>query len=88
MSAVGFGINIDLAASLFEPKEEKQEKILIFGEDGYEAKALSYISSFCESGVIAEYSVFSCLDDAISYARAKGFSRLMRAGKETDYIEL
>ncbi|MEG1448021.1 MAG: ATP phosphoribosyltransferase regulatory subunit, partial [Oscillospiraceae bacterium] len=80
LPAVGFGINIDITSNLKKPREEQQDKVLVFATDGFEAKALTYAESFCEENVLAEYSVFDTIEETTTYAKAKGFKRIMVVG--------
>ena len=87
LPAVGFGINIDITSDLYKFETEKQDNVLIFAQNGFEAKALTYTQSFCKENVLAEYSVFDTMEQTLNYAKAKGFERIMIIGKEIDYIE-
>ncbi|HEX2985976.1 MAG TPA: ATP phosphoribosyltransferase regulatory subunit [Caproiciproducens sp.] len=80
MPAVGFAINVDAVAKIMLERgitpRLKPIHILVHGEEGFEIKALQYVSKMAQQGISCENSVFSNREDAIQYARHRGMDRI------------
>ena len=80
LPATGFGINVDaVARGLLKTAggiRAKVPDVLVFGEDGYEMRALLHVRELIGQGLIAEYCVLNTVDKAREYARVKGIGRV------------
>ena len=78
--ATGFGVNVDsLVRAMLERGEvtpPEAAQVLVFGEDGFEMKALCHMRGLMEQGVRCESSVFDTLSDTLTYAKAHGIQRV------------
>ncbi|MCC8043721.1 MAG: ATP phosphoribosyltransferase regulatory subunit [Oscillospiraceae bacterium] len=77
--AAGFAVNVNAAAESYKKHcgcELSPCEVLVFGEQGCEAKALNLCRKLCESGVTAENSVAETIEEARAYAVEKGISRI------------
>ncbi len=85
LPATGFGINVDaVARGLLKTAggiRAKVPDVLVFGEDGYEMKALLHVRELIGQGLIAEYCVLNTADKAREYARVKGIGRVDLVGE-------
>lgn len=91
----GFAINVNALASVMVRNGDKLPKhipsILVYGENGYETKAVSFTQSLLENEkapVIAENSVAETLEEALQYAKERGIAKLVVVGKEIKWIEV
>ena len=80
LKATGFGVDIN-ALSKATIKRGDIEKItvpevLVFSQDGAEAKGMAYAQSLRSSGIVCEYSVASTLEEAKQYAESKGIKKV------------
>lgn len=85
LPATGFGINVDaVARGLLKTAggiRAKVPDVLVFGEDGYEMKALLHVRELIKQGLIAEYCVLNTADKAREYARLNGIGRVDLVGE-------
>ncbi len=92
MASSGFGINVDAITKVImdrgNTKKIKSVDILVHADDGYEMKALEYVSSFKGTDITCENSVFSKRDDAIRYAKNKGVSKIIFINENTEELSL
>ncbi|MBR7008566.1 MAG: ATP phosphoribosyltransferase regulatory subunit [Ruminococcus sp.] len=91
-NAVGFGINVDSAAKhiMLQGGAHSTEKaqVLIFGEYGYEVKAMKYAHELVKQGMKIENSLFDSVDESREYALKNGIQKLVIVGKEIKEAEL
>ncbi|HIU32903.1 MAG TPA: ATP phosphoribosyltransferase regulatory subunit [Candidatus Caccousia avistercoris] len=92
MPAIGFSVNVDAVAKLlgergFTPPLPRPE-VLIFGEDGYEMKALLFASGITGQGGSCETSVFSTEEETMDFARRRGIPRVAVVGEHVREIRL
>lgn len=91
-NAVGFGINVDSAAKhiMLQGGVHSTEKaqVLIFGEYGYEVKAMKYAHELVKQGMKIENSLFDSVDESREYALKNGIQKLVIVGKEIKEAEL
>ena len=89
--ACGFAVDIDAltkACSHTQRVTAKIPQILVYSDEGFEIKALQYAYKLAGDKHTYEYSVCDTLDEAKTYARAKGISRVDHIGEEIEIIEL
>lgn len=91
-NAVGFGINVDSAAKhiMLQGGAHSTEKaqVLIFGECGYEVKAMKYAHELVKQGMKIENSLFDSVDESREYALKNGIQKLLIVGEEIKEAEL
>ena len=91
-NAVGFGINVDSAAKhiMLQGGAHSTEKaqVLIFGEYGYEVKAMKYAHELVKQGMKIENSLFDSVDESREYALKNGIQKLLIVGEEIKEAEL
>ncbi len=91
-NAVGFGINVDSAAKhiMLQGGAHSTEKaqVLIFGEYGYEVKAMKYAHELVKQGMKIENSLFDSVDESREYALKNGIQKLVIVGEEIKEAEL
>lgn len=91
-NAVGFGINVDSAAKhiMLQGGAHSTEKaqVLIFGEYGYEVKAMKYAHELVKQGMKIENSLFDSVDESREYALKNDIQKLVIVGKEIKEAEL
>lgn len=91
-NAVGFGINVDSAAKhiMLQGGAHSTEKaqVLIFGEYGYEVKAMKYAHELVKQGMKIENSLFDSVDESREYALKNGIQKLIIVGEEIKEAEL
>lgn len=80
LPATGFGVEINaLAKAMLERggiEPSKPAEVLVFGEDGFEAKAVVYARELTEKGTFCEYCVERDLKSAEQYAIIKKIPRI------------
>lgn len=80
MPAVGFGINVDALTKLMLDRGNVQPRkpadILVYGDDGYEIKALNHCSFLMKSGLRCENSIFQTREETIAYAKERKIKRI------------
>ncbi len=91
-NAVGFGINVDSAAKhiMLQGGAHSTEKaqVLIFGEYGYEVKAMKYAHELVKQGMKIENSLFDSVDESREYALKNGIQKLVIVGERIKEAEL
>ncbi len=84
--ATGFAINCDAVAKLLRKKELcpalKTADCIVFGDDGYEIKALKYSNSVVNDGMVVETSPFDTLEQTIEFAKSKGIKKVVHITDE------
>jgi ATP phosphoribosyltransferase regulatory subunit len=78
--ATGFAVNVDAVSKILKQISKVKNKpadAIVFGEDGFEIKALVYLKKLTDSGMKAENSVFDTVEDTIEYAANKGIKKLI-----------
>ncbi len=86
--ATGFAVNIDAAAKIIKQSvgySTPVPDVIVYGEDGFEIKAVEYAGKLRKSGLIAESSVFGSFEETIAYAENKHIPRAVCVG--VDIIE-
>lgn len=83
--AAGFALNIDSIAELaLEGKREKNScvaDVIVFGNDGYEMKAIEHTNKLVAEGRKAVISVFETLEETQKYADKMGIKELITIGE-------
>ncbi len=91
-NAVGFGVNVDSAAKhmMMQGTNSSCEKpeVLVFGENGFEVEAMSYVHSLVKKGIRAENSLFDTLDESKAYAKENGITKLVIIDSQIKEIAL
>lgn len=92
MPAIGFSVNVDAVAKLLEEQgyapECPKPNVLVFGEEGYEMKALLFASGVTAQGGTCETSVFETKEETIAYARRRGINRVAVVGEKVQELRL
>lgn len=91
MPATGFAVNVDAVAKVLRKSDDytpAPADVLVFGEKGYEAAAVKHCSELAAKGEIAENSVDDTIEEAASYAKKKGISRVEIVSDEIRIINL
>ena len=78
LEATGFGINVDtLSKAGFDRKLlHKTPDVLVFGHDGYEAKAIVFANDLQKKGLICETSTNKSREEALEYAKGHGIKEV------------
>ena len=82
--AIGFAVNIDAAAKVIKQSgaySAPVPDIIVFGEDGYEMKAVEYAAELRKDGQIVELSVFDTYEETLSYAKEKHIGKVVCVGE-------
>lgn len=82
--ATGFAVNVDAVAKVMKQSHEYFVPVpdaIVYGENGYEMKAIKYAGQLRNSGLIAENSVFADYDETRRYAERKGIAKLVCVGE-------
>ncbi|MDR3644559.1 MAG: ATP phosphoribosyltransferase regulatory subunit, partial [Clostridia bacterium] len=88
LPATGFAVNVDAVAKAVEYTGLKRETVLLHYEKGYEKAAFERREQLIASGTVCEMSVFETEEEAESYARLRGMSRLDSIGAQHRIREL
>ncbi|MDR3552967.1 MAG: ATP phosphoribosyltransferase regulatory subunit, partial [Clostridia bacterium] len=88
LPATGFAVNVDAVAKAVEYTGLKRETVLLHYEKGYEKAAFERREQLIASGTVCEMSVFETEEEAESYARLRGMSRLDSIGAQYRIREL
>lgn len=78
--ATGFGVNLTAISKVMKDTLNLQDKVtetIVFGNDGYEIKALLYSKFLADNGTVVENSVFDTVEQTIEYAKHKGIKNLV-----------
>lgn len=82
LSATGFGVQTDALAraELMRGNVKLQDvpKALVFGADGFELSALSYMKELIEKGITCENSVSKTFSEALDYAKKSGIKSVYK----------
>ncbi len=82
--ATGFAVNIDAAAKVIRQSvgySTPVPDVIVFGEDGFEIKAVEQAGKFRKDGLTAELSVFSTFEETLSYAKKKNIPKAVCVGQ-------
>ncbi len=82
--ATGFAVNIDAAAKVIKQSvgySTPVPDVIVFGEDGFEIKAVEQAGKFRKDGLTAELSVFSTFEETLSYAKKKNIPKAVCVGQ-------
>jgi ATP phosphoribosyltransferase regulatory subunit len=89
--AIGFGINVD-AISLIQRKNKNNSpsktEIIVFGNNGFEIKALTVLQQLNNEGKIAENAVFETLDEVKAYTKIKGINQIYVVSEDIEIINM
>ncbi|MBQ5311530.1 MAG: ATP phosphoribosyltransferase regulatory subunit [Oscillospiraceae bacterium] len=82
--AIGFAVNADAVARTemrLHDFSDTPADVIVFGEDGYEIKAIEHTKSLISSGLKAEYAVFDTKEETLRYAATKHIHRIDTVGE-------
>lgn len=82
--AIGFAVNIDAAAKVIKQSgaySAPVPDVIVFGEDGYEMKAVEYAAELRKDRQIVELSVFDTYEETLSYAKEKHIGKVVCVGE-------
>lgn len=92
MPAIGFGVNVDAISHALIARGLSdaipQAEILVYGEKGYEVKALTYSFEQINEGIRCETSTSDTREEALNYARVSGIPRVDIIGNTIETIRL
>ncbi len=79
-NAVGFGVNVDSAAKhmILQGTNSgcSKTQVLVFGENGFEVKAMAYSQKLVKQGIRVENSLFDTLDESVAYAKENAIAKI------------
>ena len=79
MPAIGFAANVDALAKIMAEQQNTESHpaaILVHGDDGFEIKALDYVSGLTRKGITCEFSVLENRIQALEYAAKMGIPQV------------
>ncbi|MFI3167415.1 MAG: ATP phosphoribosyltransferase regulatory subunit [Bacillota bacterium] len=86
LPAIGFAIDVDAVSKyiLDKNKNVKAEvsKVLVFGEAGYEMKALLQAKALIKAGLIVENCILESVNEAVEYAKQKNIENIYIVAEE------
>ena len=92
MPAIGFSVSVSAVAKLMLKQGRimpvEAPEVLVFGEEGYEMKALLFASELAEKGKTCENSVFASLEEAEKYAALRGIRKIALVGEGVSYQDV
>lgn len=90
MPAIGFAVQIDLIADVLLRQQSfrSQAEVLVYAETVYVPQSLAFMQSLDRQGVRSEYCLAESVEEAQSYARAKGIRELFIVGEKVEKIEV
>lgn len=90
--AIGFAINIDAIAenqrSIKHSSSAQPKYFIIFAEDGYEMKALKYMDSEIENGIVCQILPYNNKKSALEIAKIRNAEKYAVVGKEINVISV
>lgn len=91
LPAIGFAVDVNAIANILcghskNHMKEQPSDVLVFGEDGYEMKALRYMAKLISDGVRCENSIAQTKSEALEYARKNGIARVDIVGASEESI--
>lgn len=90
MPAVGFAVDLDAVSRLMAPAvpAAKAPSLLLYGQQGYEAKAQRLAGEYLSQGVSCVCSTAETWEEALSRAKAAGIERAVRVGERTEETQV
>ena len=88
LSATGFAVNVDPAATVVGKAASQTPDILVFSNDGHLPQAINYMKSLAENGLIVENCVLDDFDAAVDYAGRRGIRQLHVVDEDIEVIDL
>ncbi len=86
LPAIGFAIDVDAVSKYIltknADKKDEVSKVLVFGESGYEMKALLQAKALIKAGLIVENCILESVEEAIEYAKSKSIENLYIVAEE------
>ncbi len=80
MPATGFGVDINALSKAMLKRGDVEKipapEILIFSEEGFEAKGIAYAKELRAKGITCEYSVAQTFEEAKAYAEKMGINKI------------
>ncbi len=83
--ATGFAVNIDAVAKVMKQQNAYSAPVadaIVYGEDDYIMKAITYANEQRGLGLCIENSVFDTYEETKVYAKTKNISKIIRVGNE------
>lgn len=81
MAAVGFSLDLEATASLMDPLPETTPRVLVFGEDGWEAEVQKKVRELTLGDVPCEAWLGNSLEECRIYAKKRGIPQMVIVGK-------
>ncbi len=92
LPAIGFAIDVDAVAKYILAKgfvaNGKTSKVLVFGECGYEMKALLQAKALIKAGITVENCILESSEEAIEYAKSKNISDMYIVSENVELIRV
>ena len=83
--ATGFAVNVDAVAKVMKQTNSYSvpvADIIVYGEDSYIMKAITYANELRNSGFTVENSVFATYEETKAYAENKNINKIIRVGND------
>lgn len=83
--ATGFAVNIDAVAKVMKQINTYSAPVadvIVYGDDNYVMKAITYANELRSGGLTVENSVFESYEETKSYARNKNISKIVCVGND------
>ena len=83
--ATGFAVNIDAVAKVMKQVNTYSvpvADVIVYGEESYIMKAITYANQLRNAGLTVENSVFATYDETKSYAENKKINKIVRVGND------
>ncbi len=83
--ATGFALNIDAVAKVMKQVNTYSvpvADVIVYGEDNYIMKAITYANQLRNDGLTVENAVFSTYEETKAYAKNKNINKIVRVGND------
>ena len=83
--ATGFAVNIDAVAKVMKQVNTYSvpvADVIVYGEESYIMKAITYANQLRNAGLTVENSVFATYDETKAYAENKKINKIVRVGND------
>ncbi len=90
--AIGFGINVDAVSSIIRKNNKSSDStktdIIVFGNNGYEMKALTVAQKLYNEGKKVENAVFETIEEVKEYAKLYCIKEICKVSESIEFINL
>lgn len=81
MPAVGFAADVEALAAGLEGISTRENRALVFGEQGFEMDALLFGKELGKQGIFWENATGETLEEAVAYAKSQGIGKIIVLGE-------